>query len=180
MLRPLFTRSLATGLLAGNSFVMVSPHGRGRRQTVVDLRTLLAGRVFTIHLNMRDYCNDFKGLLNDAMRQIGGTQKTPGSWSQFLDGIEKLADQSLLILHNFDEIRHPTAVACGYSISFFDALNSIEERCAISLLCVCENSHEAYLIDQEHRPIQGSSLLTASVVELPETDISASLKSTLP
>ncbi|MDQ6977243.1 MAG: hypothetical protein Q9M75_03945 [Ghiorsea sp.] len=43
MLRPAFTQQLAAYLLAGESVNLHAPHGRGRRQTLEDLLTLLAG-----------------------------------------------------------------------------------------------------------------------------------------
>jgi len=61
-LRPEFTAALASRLLNGESIKLISPHGRGRRQTIADLTTILPDAVFIIHMNMRDYALDYKSF----------------------------------------------------------------------------------------------------------------------
>ncbi|MDQ6980522.1 MAG: hypothetical protein Q9M46_03520 [Ghiorsea sp.] len=82
MLRPAFTQQLAAYLLAGESVNLHAPHGRGRRQTLEDLLTLLAGvQVQKIDL-----------------------KREQDMWNDWLKETLTLSGQVIVILHNVEYI----------------------------------------------------------------------------
>lgn len=82
LLRPAFTQALADTLLAGKHVNLVSPHGRGRRQTLIDLISLLdAVQVTKIDLKRE--------------------QNALGKW---LKHTLNLTGQVIVIIHNFDVV----------------------------------------------------------------------------
>ncbi len=83
MLRPAFTQHLAKTLLAGQSVNLVSPHGRGRRQTLIDLISLL---------------DDVQVAKIDLKRE----QK---QWQTWLEETLSLHGQVIVIIHNIEHIK---------------------------------------------------------------------------
>ncbi len=83
MLRPAFTQALADTLLAGNHVNLVSPHGRGRRQTLLDLETLLGDVV---------------------VRKID-LKREQNIWQTWLDDTLSLNGQIIVIIHNIEYIK---------------------------------------------------------------------------
>ncbi len=87
MLRPAFTQTLADTLLAGNHVNLVSPHGRGRRQTLLDLISLL---------------DDIQVAKIDLRRE-------QDTWKKWLDDTLSLNGQVIVIIHNIEYItQHQT------------------------------------------------------------------------
>ncbi len=83
MLRPAFTQDLADALLAGNHVNLVSPHGRGRRQTLLDLEILLGD------VNVRKI---------DLKRE-------QTKWQIWLDDTLRISGQVIVIIHNIEYIK---------------------------------------------------------------------------
>jgi hypothetical protein len=81
MLRPAFTQHLAKTLLAGQSVNLVSPHGRGRRQTLIDLISLL---------------DDVQVAKIDLKRE-------QGTWHNWLEKTLRLKGQVIVIIHNIED-----------------------------------------------------------------------------
>lgn len=165
-LRAKFTISLATRLLAGESLTLTSPHGQGRRRTLDDLRNRLPDSTDIIQINMRTYCIDYKGFIREVVNATGYQNRGITSLNNLLDLITKEQQQRLIILHNFDEIRDRRAAASGYTPAFFSDLNSIRHRPGISLLCVCEQVFNNYLLQADGSELPASTL-ESEVVELP-------------
>ncbi|MDQ6977244.1 MAG: hypothetical protein Q9M75_03950 [Ghiorsea sp.] len=80
MLRPAFTQQLAAHLLAGKSINLYAPHGRGRRQTLDDLMSLLL---------------DVKVQKIDLKRERN-------NWENWLKETLKLPCQAIVIIHNVE------------------------------------------------------------------------------
>ena len=80
LLRPAFTQDLADTLLAGNHVNLVSPHGRGRRQTLLDLESLLDG------VNVRKI---------DLKRE-------QDKWQSWFGETLSLNGQTIVIIHNIE------------------------------------------------------------------------------
>ncbi|GAV19875.1 hypothetical protein MMIC_P0833 [Mariprofundus micogutta] len=167
LLRPEFTLSLAEQLLKGQSINLLSPHGQGRRRTLKDLRDILPDIMQIFHVNMRDYCSNFKAFCGELASQNGCINTGNDNLAELLDGMTQKACQTLLILHNFDEIRNSQAIAGGYNTTFFQALNSIQERQNMSLLCVCEQVLDHHLIHADGSEVRRSNL-TCQLLALPE------------
>ncbi|RLL51265.1 hypothetical protein D8Y20_09745 [Mariprofundus sp. EBB-1] len=165
-LRPVFTASLANTLLAGACIHLISAHGQGRRRTLQDLRHLLSGSLQTFHMNMRSYKFDYKDFIDDLILQSGSKPSTPQSLDSILKKIERKPQNSLLILHNFDELRCTESIHAGYSSLFFQALNSIQHRKNIALLCVSEHAFDHYLIQADGSEVVHSNL-EAEFIHLP-------------
>ena len=83
MLRPVFTQDLADALLAGKHVNLVSPHGRGRRQTLLDLETF---------------------LLDVVVRKID-LKREQDTWKEWLEGTLSLNSQVIVIIHNIEYIK---------------------------------------------------------------------------
>ena len=83
MLHPAFTQALADTLLAGNHVNLVSPHGRGRRQTLLDLETL---------------------LVDVVVRKID-LKREQSKWQTWLDDTLSLNGQVIVIVHNIEYIK---------------------------------------------------------------------------
>jgi len=84
MMRPVFTQDLAGILLAGKHVNLVSPHGRGRRQTLLDLETF---------------------LLDVVVRKID-LKREQDTWKEWLEGTLSLNAQVIVIIHNVEYIKH--------------------------------------------------------------------------
>ncbi|PCI00832.1 MAG: hypothetical protein COB79_05035 [Zetaproteobacteria bacterium] len=80
MLRPAFTQHLADTLLAGKHVNLISPHGRGRRQTLLDLET----------------------LLDDVVVRKIDLKREQNKWQSWLEDTLILSVQVIVIIHNFD------------------------------------------------------------------------------
>jgi len=165
-LRPAFTASLAESLLAGACINLISAHGQGRRRTLHDLRHTLADSLHIIHMNMRTYKVDYKHFLSDVTIQLKRQEASPQSLDSILGLIEKEERKSLLILHNFDELRCPESLNAGFNIDFFQALNSINHRDNIAMLCVSEYAYSNYLLQVDGSEIPLSNL-DAKAMDLP-------------
>ena len=83
MKRPKFTQTLADTLLAGKHVNLISPHGRGRRQTLIDLISLL---------------DDVQVAKIDLKRE----QK---QWQTWFEKTLRLNGQVIVILHNIEYIK---------------------------------------------------------------------------
>ncbi len=83
MLRPAFTQALADMLLAGKHVNLVSPHGRGRRQTLLDLEALLG---------------------NVVVRKID-LKREQNKWKEWLDDTLRISGQVIVIIHNIEYIK---------------------------------------------------------------------------
>ncbi len=82
MLRPVFTNMLAEMLLAEKHVNLVSPHGRGRRQTLVDLET----------------------LLGDVLVRKIDLKREQDKWESWLKNTLTLDIQVIVIIHNIEHI----------------------------------------------------------------------------
>ncbi|MFC1542649.1 hypothetical protein ACFL4M_02050 [Pseudomonadota bacterium] len=112
-LRPDFTLKLKNRLLRGESINLISQHGQGRRRTLEDLRSLLPDSIAVQQLDLRRDPVDPVDWLSEAVNS---------------------SRNSLLILHNFDELNEET----NSNQQFIEQLNSIEMQPTISLLSVAE------------------------------------------
>jgi len=83
LLRPAFTQALADTLLAGKHVNLISPHGRGRRQTLLDL----------------------EGLLNDVLVRKIDLKREQGKWDSWLEETLSLNGQVIVIIHNIEHIK---------------------------------------------------------------------------
>ena len=90
MKRPKFTQALADTLLACNHVNLVSPHGRGRRQTLLDLETLLGDVV---------------------VRKID-LKREQDTWKNWLDDTLSLNGQVIVIIHNIEYLEEK----CRYTL----------------------------------------------------------------
>jgi len=84
MLRLAFTQDLADALLAGKHVNLVSPHGRGRRQTLLDLEIF---------------------LLDVVVRKID-LKREQDTWKEWLEETLSLNGQVIVIIHNIEYIKH--------------------------------------------------------------------------
>lgn len=166
-LRPEFTDSLATRLLAGESLILISPHGQGRRRTLADLRDSLPKTRLIIQINMSTHITDYKGFIDQFVQECRHQASVITSLNNVLELLEKRHEQVVIILHNFDEIRNREAVSSGYSATLFKELNSIRQRSNISLLCVCEQGFDNYLLQSDGTELPGSEL-NSETVRLPD------------
>ncbi|MBL4775600.1 MAG: hypothetical protein JKY87_06055 [Mariprofundus sp.] len=141
LLRPEFTTMLADRLLAGACINLISPHGQGRRRTLRDLRQITPEYLKIFHLNMRHYKLDYKGFYDDLWGQVSDRVTHDHCFKALLKLIEETKQTSLLILHNFDEIKRSNTLPNTYHTHFFQALNSINGRSNIALLCVSEKAY---------------------------------------
>lgn len=80
MLRLAFTQHLAKTLLAGKSVNLVSPHGRGRRQTLIDLISLLDD-VYVAKIDLK---------------------REQNKWQSWFEKTLSLNGQVIVILHNIE------------------------------------------------------------------------------
>ncbi|OIO74420.1 MAG: hypothetical protein AUJ57_02235 [Zetaproteobacteria bacterium CG1_02_53_45] len=165
-LRPEFTQSLATRLLAGQSINLLSPHGQGRRRTLQDLRHILPESLRIHQINMRHHHADYNGFYHDLCLQIECSTSALGALDELLDLIEQSGQKTLLILHNFDEIRNRSALAGGYNQGFMQTLNSVRYRENIALLYVGECEYDNYLLQEDGTALSDSTL-DADRLELP-------------
>jgi len=55
MLRPELTKTLLNKMLLGRHINLVSPHGRGRRQTVADVLSLKPEGITTLYIDLKRY-----------------------------------------------------------------------------------------------------------------------------
>jgi len=165
-LRPEFTAALAHRLLAGACINLISPHGQGRRRTLADLRIALPDALQIFQIDMRSYKNNYQAFYDDLHIQLGSPSMDTNQITQLLNLLEKSAQPCLLILHNFDAIRHRKAVKSGYNSHFIHALNSIPGRTNIGLLCVSEYAHQHYLLSADGAILPGSKL-RAEAMQLP-------------
>jgi hypothetical protein len=133
-LRPEFTEYLVSKLLLGNVINLISPHGQGRRRTLSDLLSLLTKHILILQANLRNYPKNVLELTNDLSTQLG--QSSLSNIGSLLDHLERNGQQTLIILHNFDELQ--SGDDTGYNEPFFKHLNNINARASISLLCVSE------------------------------------------
>ena len=82
MLRPAFTQQLADHLLSGKSVNLHAPHGRGRRQTLEDVLSLLSGvQVQKIDL-----------------------KREQNKWNSWLKETLTLSAQGIVIIHNIEHM----------------------------------------------------------------------------
>ncbi|HKI60180.1 MAG TPA: hypothetical protein VKA23_04020 [Mariprofundaceae bacterium] len=112
-LRPEFTRMLADHLLLGSNINLSGAHGQGRRRTLKDLYHSLPD---SVHIHQFDFRRD---------------RSDPLSW---LDENDYNSDQTLLVLHNFNELETDEK-----SQPFLDRLINLCNRQNISLLCITES-----------------------------------------
>jgi len=83
MLRPVFTKQLADTLLAGTSVNLFSPHGRGRRRTLEDLKTRLADDVEVYQIDLK---------------------RQQDMWQTWFDEVLMRRGQVVVIIHNIEYI----------------------------------------------------------------------------
>lgn len=83
LLRPELTKQLADTLLAGKHVNLVSPHGRGRRRTLEDLKTLLPYGVLVQQIDLKRQQN---------------------MWKTWLEYTLSLSGQVVIIIHNIEYI----------------------------------------------------------------------------
>jgi len=86
MLRPRFTQQLADVLLTGISVNLFSPHGRGRRRALEDLKTRLPDDVKVYQIDLK---------------------REQGMWQTWFDEVLEMRGQAIVIIHN---IEHMTVI----------------------------------------------------------------------
>ena len=96
LLRPEFTRQLAAQLMAGAAIALISPHGSGRRRTLLDLRQMLAGRMRLLSLDMKFDRFDCAAAVAKLL-----PPDTEAGASLF-EWLNASSAPTLLILHNLD------------------------------------------------------------------------------
>jgi hypothetical protein len=148
-LRPEFTRALTERLSEGDSINLISPHGQGRRRTIEDLRRCLPALMPVLRANLRDFPRSHTAMLTGLIAQAG--LAVTDSMKSLLDQLPQVADRTLIILHNFDELQ--PGKASGYDDAFFAALNGMRGRDGIALLCVSEQVPEASPLQVEALPL---------------------------
>lgn len=149
LLRPIFTEDLAVQLRTGTCISLVSPHGQGRRRTLADLILCMPTSIQVLQANLRQYPQNLAAMLADLASQAG--LAAVASLESLLDHPALVADHTLIILHNLDELTPGTA--SGYDDAFFGILNGIRERPGIALLCVCERMPEPWPLQLEVVPL---------------------------
>lgn len=145
LIRPKFTEALAARLAEGAAINLVSPHGQGRRRTLVDLRRCLPDSMLVLQTNIREHPHRLASLLADLGTQAGLTDVA--RFDGLLDALQQRSTPTLIILHNLDELE--AGAASGYDGDFFAALNGIHGRTGLSLLCVSERVPAAWPLDLE-------------------------------
>ena len=111
-LRPEFTRLLADHLLLGSNINLSGAHGQGRRRTLKDLCHILPD---SLQIHQFDFRRD---------------RTDPLLW---LEESADSSDQTLLILHNFNEMELGERAQ-----TFLDHLIRLSNQQNISLLCITE------------------------------------------
>jgi len=165
-LRPEFTTKITDQLLAGASINLISPHGQGRRRTLHDLRQNLPASTHVFHLNMQLYKDDYKGFFDSLCSQAEHDPTSLECLQMLLHTIEKKYHKSLLILHNFDALRAENDIDQRYDQQFFQALNSIQQRCSMALLCVSTAAYEHYRLHADGSKAKYARI-KASPISLP-------------
>ena len=149
MLRPEFTQQLAARLLSGDSINMQGEHGTGRRQTLDDLISLLPDNVTLLKANLRSYPANLS-LMADDLSEQAGVNRGRG-FEALLDSVAGEASQTLIILHNFDELQF--GEQSGYDATFMQLLNSIPARPNLSLLTVTVSLPEQWQLSITTLPL---------------------------
>ncbi len=109
-------------------------------------------------MNMKDYLFDYKSFFNHIKSQTREPGSLTKSLNALLDHLESQDKNSVLILHNFDLLRHTEGIDETYDCSFFQALNSISKRRHIALLSVSESAHTHYRVQADGSGVPGSHL----------------------
>ena len=107
---------LAERLMHGSNINLSGAHGQGRRRTLEDLSHILPD---SVHIHQFDFRRDHSDPLN------------------WLEENHYNSDQTLLILHNFNEMEPSEK-----NQSFLDRLIKLCKRQDISLLCITESEDQ--------------------------------------
>jgi len=105
LLRPSFTRELAVRLSQGASINLTAPHGRGRRRTIEDLRSVLPPDLRVLYADMKHCLNDFPATLRELCTQAGLENNDIADLGDLIESLSGNPAPALLILHNFDLLR---------------------------------------------------------------------------
>ncbi|MDX8395771.1 MAG: hypothetical protein R8K22_05080 [Mariprofundaceae bacterium] len=138
LLRPEFTKALAKQLRQGTSINLISPHGQGRRRTLKDLRCCLIDSLLLLQVDMRDYQDDFEGMLNTLATQAAVNDQ--GKLDALISQLAQKKSTTLIIIHNFDLWHKSDAIK---------DLNLIKNHANISLLCVSEEVSNRSSLDAQ-------------------------------
>lgn len=106
LLRPEFTRMLASRLAVGECINLTAPHGFGRRRTVEDLRIILSPEIRVLYADMKFRKDDFAATLDDLCSQAELAQVR--DFPELVRMLAADSHASLLILHNIDLLRTDT------------------------------------------------------------------------
>ena len=153
-LRPEFTHQLLDVLLQGKSINLISPHGQGRRRTLLDVRRIFPQSWRVIQLDMQVVENGTTSLLDECLKQI--KFENISSIYELMFEMNEISIYHLMIIHNFHLLTDLNVISC---------LNKIEKYPYISLLCVSEEKKEqsSLLATDFMLPMVSSAQLLAEI-----------------
>jgi len=151
MLRPDFTRQLAERLLSGEAINLTGAHGLGRRRTLTDLTSLLAGHATVLRADMKFAAGDYQAMLGDLADQAG-METPPDNLAELLERLTSSANPAALILHNFDLLRSQPHDA-RFDDELLPQLAAIATLPGVGLLAVCEEIHDDWPLPFSNLPL---------------------------
>lgn len=180
ILRPSFTRLLLRKLQEGSSLNLVGLRGAGCSRALRDLSTLAQEQqdITCILVDINQYKHNYRGFIQQIQRQLllpGGQKELPppveeGQYpavSVVLDGKPFEHKQIFLLLNHFDALLNDPNQRLPKS--FYDDLNSLNNRSGVSLCCVTERPHLQYQV--HYKDEQGDLAVTLSWLDLQHQDL---------
>lgn len=150
MLRPRFTRRLADRLLHGEAINLTGNHGTGRRRTLADLASLLAGRATLLRTDMKYVANDYAAMLAGLADQ--SNVPLPRSLFELLERPTDNPQPIILILHNFD-LLHGQPHDGRFDKELLPQLAALAARPGLGLLVVCEATYDDWPLPFSECPL---------------------------
>jgi hypothetical protein len=177
-LRPIFSANLLKTLQKGASVNLVAPLGQGREGLLENLKNTPLKNTLFLFVDIKIYRENYKGFILEMWKQLNENGEPPLDFCQLVSRLEEIDQNTIILLHHFDELLNNMRVDPKFDVNFFDILNNICDKAKISLLCVTEKPHNQSIvfIDGEVHSYSWLDLETKRLPKLGYDEIKFELK----
>jgi len=154
-LRPEYTKSIIQTLIRDrNSIDLIGQRGAGKTRLLEDIRECKLPGIHIVTVNLKEYVENFGGLLREIHRQLGLNGEVPAKLDRLFDGLDNRETFYLVFLDNYDALLENIQKDDGYDANFIDDLNFIKKKENVRLLCATAEAHNKLLFfvkNESHR-----------------------------
>lgn len=154
-LRPEYTKSIIQSLIRDRQSInLIGERGAGKTRLLEDIQKCTLPGIHIVNVNLKEYVENFNGLLREIHRQLGLSGEVPAKLDRLFAGLDNPETFYLVFLDNYDALLGNIQKDDGYDANFIDDLNYIKKKENVRLLCATVEAHNKLLFfvkNESHR-----------------------------